>query len=120
MSIAARISRISRGNDLVASNRQLQKAGLANRVAQGMSHAKVSSTKKGVPVLHTGQGTGRSFISKEQADHLHQMRGRRMIAGAAALGSVSASTAMRPNFNQQQTGYRRPMTSAPPGTGRFA
>lgn len=43
--------------------------------------------------------------------------GRRYVAFGA--GS-SASFAMRPNPNQQQTGYRRPMTSAPPGSGRFA
>lgn len=120
MSFSAGVSRFFKGNDLIANSRQLRKAGLKGRVASGTRKAAVTHTAKGMPNLHTGRGAERSFISKSQAEHLHQMRGRKMIMGGAAASTVPISTAMRPGPNEQQTGYRRPMTSAPSGSGRFA
>jgi hypothetical protein len=122
--ISQKVSHFFGGGNMGVTSKQLNRVGLGRRVAPGLDRTRVDAWANGTGNLHTGQGMNRSFITRDQFNKLHQLRGRKIIkssAAGAAVGATGLHTSMRPNSNQSRTAYRGPGTmQTPPGTGRFA
>lgn len=95
---------------------------LVNRAGRSAYDASISASKaKGIGVGSADRIAQDAMNSAMVArSKTAQSSARKIIYGGGAVVSASVSSAMRPGPSKQQTGYRRPMTSSPPGSGRFA
>lgn len=100
------------GADVKASRNALKKVGLEGQSALRRSKVMAPMRNGGAANLHTGRGTGRTFISNAQYEKLHQIRGAKIAGGAMVAGSASL-------LGSDKKSYYNPIRT-PKGSGRFA
>ena len=114
--LATSVSR-AMGENVGVSKRVLGQVGLGNAVGPKVRRTKVIGPRSGnanAANLVTGRGSNRTFISNNQYAQIHEARGRKVLGGAGALGTMGVI-----NSDANKKGYYNPI-STPKGTGRFA